>query len=230
LAKESARTKKVTKRAAAALLVDSKIHTKQRKVSTTLLTTVQDTPTYDPTDKKVDQPHILDKGRAVPENQIVIDGDTPVIEHWIKHSFRNGSVYLYTTNMERIQSGGWLADSEVSAVQCLLRNQFPLVDHLMDCTVQDATVLAAGHAVPCTSQFVQILNTGAHWVCMSNIQASERNTVDVYDSICLQRPASYWRKQPVEWGDECKAVAATPSDMAVKSGFMPRARTYPMVE
>ena len=80
--------------------------------------------------------------------------------------------------MERIQSGGWLADSEVSAVQCLLRNQFPLVDGL-----QDATVLAAGHAVPCTSQFVQILNAGTHWVCMSNIQASERNTVDVYDSM-----------------------------------------------
>ena len=124
------------------------------------------------------QPDKRDGANAVPVNPIVVDSDTPEAEDWIHHNLNNKAVCLYDESRKRIQSGDWLADSEVSAAQEMLKNQFPSVDGL-----RDTSVVTGDPTTPCTSPFVQILNTGGHWVCMSNVYAAEKDSIDVYDSI-----------------------------------------------
>ena len=160
-----------TKRAApTTLLVDRKDQAKRRKVVKINYKLLNAT--------GKGQPDKRDRANAVPVNPVVVDSNTPEAKYWIHHNLNNKAVYLYDESRERIQSGGWLADSEVSAAQQMLKNQFPLVDGL-----RDTSVVTGDLTTPCTSQFVQILNTGGHWVCMSNVYAAEKDSIDVYDSM-----------------------------------------------
>ena len=86
---------------------------------------------------------------------------------------------LYAESRRRIQSSGELADSELSAVQYMLKNRFPLLDGLR------GTAEIAGYvASPCVSEFVQIVYTGGgHWECMSNVGLAEQDNINIYDSI-----------------------------------------------
>jgi len=78
----------------------------------------------------------------------------------------------------------WLADSEIHAGQLLLKKHFPYVDGLHDPAIKGSLV------VPATSEFVQILNTGSHWVCLSTISTTPgTGTVKIFDSM-YQKPNS----------------------------------------
>ena len=57
----------------------------------------------------------------------------------------------------------WLNDSEIYAAQILLKTSFPHVDGLQDPAVRGPLV------IPATSEFVQVINVGGHWVCISTI-------------------------------------------------------------
>ena len=58
----------------------------------------------------------------------------------------------------------------------LLKMEFPLVDGLCDPAVRNDLVTTA------SSEFVQILHTGAHWICMSTI-SSGPGTVKPNDTL-----------------------------------------------
>ncbi|CAH3124470.1 unnamed protein product, partial [Pocillopora meandrina] len=64
----------------------------------------------------------------------------------------------------------WLCDSEIHAGQILLKQKFPLVDGLRDPVIVGALV------TPAISEFVQIINTGSHWVCLSTIATMQKQT------------------------------------------------------
>ena len=70
----------------------------------------------------------------------------------------------------------WLHDSEIHAGQVLLKKQFPHVDGLQDPAITGPQV------VPATSEFVQVVNVGRHWVCISTI-GCQVSTVKVFDSL-----------------------------------------------
>ena len=78
----------------------------------------------------------------------------------------------------------WLTDSEIYAGQLLLKREFPFVDGLDDPVVKGPLV------VPATSEFVQIVNTGSHWVCLSTISTPfNSGTVKIFDSMyCTPHP------------------------------------------
>ena len=60
----------------------------------------------------------------------------------------------------------------------LLKRDFPFVDGLGDPAINGSLV------VPATSDFIQIINTGAHWVCLSTISTtSSAGTVKIFDSM-----------------------------------------------
>ena len=69
-----------------------------------------------------------------------------------------------------------LTDSEVEAAEDLLKSQFPLVDGLEDPSIVGDLV------TPAASEFVQIINTGSHWVCLSAISCPT-GEVKVYESL-----------------------------------------------
>jgi len=78
----------------------------------------------------------------------------------------------------------WLADSKIHAGQLLLKKDFPYVDGLHDPATKGS------HVVPTASKFVQMLNTGSHWVCLSTISTTPgTGTVKIFDSI-YQKPNS----------------------------------------
>ena len=54
---------------------------------------------------------------------------------------------------------------------------FPYVDGLHDPAIKGLLV------VPATSEFIQILNTGSHWVCLTTISAAPgTGMVEIFDS------------------------------------------------
>lgn len=84
---------------------------------------------------------------------------------------------LEATKNNILDKTGWLYDTEINAGQILLKKQFPLVDGLCDPAIK-------GHLVdPATSEFVQIINVGRHWLCLSTIGVSCPGTVRVFDSL-----------------------------------------------
>ena len=86
---------------------------------------------------------------------------------------------LYIENKTRIlQKTTWLSDSEIHAGQMLLKRDYPFVDGLCDPAIKGSLV------VPATSEFIQIINTGNHWVCLSTISTtSSPDTVKIFDSL-----------------------------------------------
>ena len=60
----------------------------------------------------------------------------------------------------------------------LLKRDYPFVDGLCDPAIKGSLV------VPATSEFIQIINTGNHWVCLSTISTtSSPDTVKIFDSL-----------------------------------------------
>lgn len=53
---------------------------------------------------------------------------------------------------------GWHVDKEITVVQVLLRQKFPFVDGLEDTSIIGPLVS------PAFSEFIQVVNTGNHWV------------------------------------------------------------------
>ena len=117
---------------------------------------------------------------------IVVDETSPDPETWLTINCPNrpdAKVTLYQASKENIlDKKGWLTDSEIHAGQMLLKMEFPLVDGLCNPAVQGDLV------TPAISEFIQIINTGAHWICMSTI-SSGPGTVKIYDTL-YNRPNS----------------------------------------
>ena len=111
---------------------------------------------------------------------ILVDETSPDPVTWLtinNPNCSNAKVTLYQASKKNIlDKKGWLTDSEIHAGQVLLNMQFPLVDGLCDPAVQGDLV------TPAISEFVQIINTGAHWICMSTI-SSGPGTVKLYDTL-----------------------------------------------
>ncbi|CAH3178104.1 unnamed protein product, partial [Porites lobata] len=107
------------------------------------------------------------QGRA-----IFVSETSPIPAVWISHQNASGhrQITLYSSSKSNILSStGWLTDSEVEAAQDLLKSQFPLVDGLEDPSIVGDLV------TPVASAFVQIINTGSHWVCLNVISFEIRN-------------------------------------------------------
>ena len=67
-------------------------------------------------------------------------------------------------------------DSEIHAGQVLLKKEFPFIDGLQDPAVKGSLV------IPATSEFVQIIDVGKHWVCISTI-GCQAGIVKIFDSL-----------------------------------------------
>ena len=111
---------------------------------------------------------------------IVVDETSSDPETWLTINCPNrpdAKVTLYQASKENIlDKKGWLTDSEIHPGQVLLKMEFPLVDGLCDPAVQGDLV------TPAISEFIQIINTGAHWICMSTISSGPGN-VKIYDTL-----------------------------------------------
>ena len=75
-----------------------------------------------------------------------------------------------------LRSNYWLHDIEIQAGQIMLKKEFPLVDGLHPPFIKGELV------IPALSEFIQIINVGRHWVCMSTI-GCEDSTIRVFDSL-----------------------------------------------
>ena len=84
------------------------------------------------------------KSRAVSSDVIVIDdqGDVDFSELWL----RIGGIPLYSTDKQIISDGNWLWGTHLSALQFLLKQQFPVVKGLEDCNfvLREGNVLQPG--------------------------------------------------------------------------------------
>ena len=108
---------------------------------------------------------------------ILVDDTSADPEQWVEIKCNDDIITLYPENKENIvQRDGWLCDSEITAAQMLLKNQFPYIDGLED------TAIIGDHITPAISEFVQIVNTGNHWVCLSTVGCPP-SQVNVFDSL-----------------------------------------------
>ena len=89
----------------------------------------------------------------------------------------------------------WLYDSEIHAGQLLLKTKFPCVDGLHDPAIAGTLMAQA------ISEFVQIINTGNHWVCLSTISCRP-GTIKVYDSL-------FQRVSPIAIRHSCRLLMHT---------------------
>ena len=112
---------------------------------------------------------------------IVVDDNSPDPQQWIKFSdsiVDNTHFTLYQVSKSNIANpNGWPTDSEIHAAQQLLKTQFPHLDGL-----NDPGILSGDLVTPAVTEFVQIINTGGHWVCLSTIGCAN-GYVKVYDSM-----------------------------------------------
>ena len=76
---------------------------------------------------------------------------------------------------------GWLYDSEFNAGFQLLKRQFPYVGGLVNPAIRGELLSVETH------EFVQVVNCGNHWICVSTIGCAT-GTVTVYDSGGSSRP------------------------------------------
>ena len=124
-----------------------------------------------PSSKSTPGPIIIDENSPDPPSWLTIencDAEDP-----------NYKLNLYIENKTRfLQKTTWLSDSEIHAGQMLLKRDYPFVDGLCDPAIKGSLV------VPATSEFIQIINTGNHWVCLSRISTtSSPDTVKIFDSL-----------------------------------------------
>ena len=124
-----------------------------------------------PSNKSTPGPIIIDENSPDPPSWLTIencDAEDP-----------NYKLNLYIENKTRfLQKTTWLSDSEIHAGQMLLKRDYPFVDGLCDPAIKGSLV------VPATSEFIHIINTGNHWVCLSTISTtSSPDTVKIFDSL-----------------------------------------------
>ena len=124
-----------------------------------------------PSNKSTPGPIIIDENSPDPPSWLTIENCDP--------EDPNYKLNLYIENKTRIlQKTTWLSDSEIHAGQMLLKRDYPFVDGLCDPAIKGSLV------VPATSEFIQIINTGNHWVCLSRISTtSSPDTVKIFDSL-----------------------------------------------
>ena len=113
------------------------------------------------------------------DNTVNINENSPDPVMWIDYRDQTAGskITLYADSKKLILNPpGWLHDSEVEAAQKLLKMKFPLVDGLED------PAIIGNFVTPATSEFVQIINNGLHWVCISTLSCPV-GVVKVYDSL-----------------------------------------------
>ncbi len=124
---------------------------------------------------KLNTPHCREPSTSV----ILVDENSPDPETWLNINDYTSctKVTLYQVSKNNIlNKKGWLTDSEIHAGQVLLKKEFPLIDGLWDPAIREDLV------TPAISEFVQIINIGSHWICMSTI-SSGPGTVKIYDTL-----------------------------------------------
>ena len=89
----------------------------------------------------------------------------------------------------------WFFDTEIHAGQILLTEKFPFVDGLCDPAVKGELV------VPAVGEFVQVINAGSHWVCLSTISLIP-GSVKIYDSLFI-------RTNPIDIDHSCHLLMHT---------------------
>ena len=109
---------------------------------------------------------------------ITIDDISPDPKSWFQIQDDDNSTFtLYQDAKNHIlRKTTWLCDSEIHAGQILLKSRFPCLDGLHDPAITGELV------TPEISEFVQIINTGSHWVCLSTISCRP-GTIKIYDSL-----------------------------------------------
>lgn len=123
--------------------------------------------------KPQDQPCTADSDAKF----IVVDEKSPDRDDRVDIPHSNGKLTLYSGNKGNIlRPEDWLMDKEVTAAQLLLKQQFPYVDGLEDTSIVDPLVS------PAFSEFVQVVNTGNHWVFLSTVGCSSGHA-NVFDSL-----------------------------------------------
>lgn len=121
----------------------------------------------------------LDVASNNKDNTVIIDENSPDPDLWIDYRDQaaGSKITLYADSKKLILNPrGWLHDSEVEAAQKLLKMKFPMVDGLVD------PAIIGNLVTPATSEFVQIINTGLHWVCISTLSCPV-GVIKVYDSL-----------------------------------------------
>lgn len=90
---------------------------------------------------------------------IVVDETSrdPVL--WVYINNSSGKRSLNPGNKENIlKPHDWHVDKEITVAQVLLKQKFPFVDGL------EATSIIGPLVSPAFSEFIQVVNTGNHWV------------------------------------------------------------------
>ena len=130
---------------------------------------------------------------------IVVDDNSPDTKSWVQIQDPNdpkSTLTLYEDARGHIlKKTNWLCDSEIHAGQLLLKTKFPFVDGLHDPAITDTLV------APAISEFVQIINTGNHWVCLSTISCRP-GTIKVHDSL-------FQRVSPIAIRHSCRLLMHT---------------------
>ena len=108
-----------------------------------------------------------------PMSTIIVDESDPVPVVWV--SIEPDELYK-CSKKNILDPHGWLYGTEIHAGQALLHCQFPLVGGLQD------PIFSGELVTPATTEFVQIVNSGAHWVCLSTI-GCVLGEVKLFDSL-----------------------------------------------
>lgn len=113
-------------------------------------------------------------------------------------------INLYIENRTNIlKNTHWLTNSEIHSEQMILKRHFPFLNGLRDPAIKGSLV------VPANSEFVQIITTGLHWVCLSTIKASTTGSVRIFHSM-YQNPNStaieHARGMLMHTGDEVTII------------------------
>lgn len=103
--------------------------------------------------------------KAVEEEIIVVDDNNPDPKYWIQYIGKGSNetcIVLYPQSKSNIlNKEGSISDSEIHAVLKLLKGQFPFAGGLADPPLNGDMVSLETH------EFVQVINCGDHWVCIS---------------------------------------------------------------
>ena len=94
---------------------------------------------------------------------------------------------------------GWLIEKKTTAAQLLLKQKFPLVDGLEDTSIIGPLVS------PAFSEFVQVVNTKNHWVCLSTVGWAFGH-INAFDSLGTQA-------KPVAIDHACRMLVCAESSV-----------------
>ena len=131
--------------------------------------------------------------------EVIVVDDNSDTKSWVHIQDPNDPKSTFTLYEDArghiLKKTNWLCDSEIHAGQLLLKTKFPCVDGLHDPAITGTLV------APAISEFVQIINTGNHWVCLSTISCRP-GTIKVYDSLFL-------RVSPIAIHHSCRLLMHT---------------------